>query len=63
MHWSKRLNDQDDLLPSSFVHNSSVKEHKNMKLRENTFYEMINWILHYCGFRNNLQANDNETLL
>ena len=34
-----------------------------MKLRENTFYEMINYILHYCGFRNNLQTNNNEILL
>ena len=25
-----------------FVHNSSINEHKNMKLRENICYEMIN---------------------
>ena len=37
-----------------FVHNSSISGHKNMKLRENVFYEMINWILHYCGFGKNL---------
>ena len=27
---------------SSFVHNSSINEYKNMKLRENLCYEIIN---------------------
>ena len=39
---------------SSFVHNSSNNEHKNMKLRENICYEMIYWILYYWGFESNL---------
>ena len=39
-----------------FVRNSSINEHKNMRLRENCCYEMINWILHYCGYRNNWQT-------
>ena len=42
MHWSKQLKDQLVLLLSSFAHNSSINEHKNMKLRDNTGYEMIN---------------------
>ena len=41
MHWSKQLKDQPVLLLSSFVHNSPINEHKNMKLRENT-YKRIN---------------------
>ena len=36
IHWSKQLKDQPVLLLSSFVHNSSIIEHKNMKLKENT---------------------------
>ena len=32
--WSKQLKDQPVLLLSSFVHNSSINEHKKMKLRE-----------------------------
>ena len=40
--WSKQLKGQPVLLLSSFVHNSSINEHKNMKLRENTGYERIN---------------------
>ena len=42
IHWSKQLNDQPVLLLSSFVHNLSINEHKNMKLKENTCYERIN---------------------
>ena len=38
----------------SFVHNSLINELKNMKLREHICCEMINWILHYCGFGNSL---------
>ena len=37
----KTVKDQSVLLLSSFVHNSSINEYKNMKLRENTCYEMI----------------------
>ena len=63
LHWSKQLKDQPVLLLSSFVHYSSITEHKNMKLKENIFYEMINRILHYRGFRNNMQTNNNEILV
>ena len=42
IHWSKQLKDQPVLLLSSFMHNCSINEHKNMKLRENTYYEKIN---------------------
>ena len=45
---------QPALLLSSFVHNSSINELKNMKLSEHICYEMINWILYYCGFGNSL---------
>ena len=41
LHSSKQLNNQPVLLFSSFGHDSSVNEHKNMKLRENTCCEMI----------------------
>ena len=53
IHWSKQLKDQPVLLLFSFVHNCSINELKNMKLRENICYEMINLILGYSGFRNN----------
>ena len=33
IHWSKQLKGQPVLLLSSFVHNSSINEHKNMKIR------------------------------
>ena len=46
IHWSNQLKDQHVLLLSSFVHNSSFNEHKNMKLRENTSKEMVNWNLY-----------------
>ena len=52
VQWSKQLKDQLVFFLSSFVHNSSINEHKNMKLRENNCYEIVNRILHYCGFRN-----------
>ena len=42
IHRSKQLKDQPVLLLSFFVRNSSINEHKDMKLRENTCYEMIN---------------------
>ena len=42
IHWSKQLKSQPILLLSFFVHNSSINEHKNMKLRENTYYEKVN---------------------
>ena len=42
------------LLFSSFVHNSSYNELKNMKLSEHICYEMINWILYLCGFGDSL---------
>ena len=45
---------------SSFVQNSSINEYKNTKLRENICFEIINWILYYWGFRNNLQMNTND---
>ena len=41
IYWPKQLKDQPVLLLSSFVHNTSINEHKNMKLRENTCYRMI----------------------
>ena len=34
IQWSKQLKDQPVLLLSSFVHNSSINEHKNMKLKK-----------------------------
>ena len=43
LRWSKQLKDHPVLLLSSFCeNNSSINEHKNMKLRENTCYERIN---------------------
>ena len=42
IHWSKQLNNQPVLLLSSSVHNCSINEHKNMKLRENICFEIIN---------------------
>ena len=41
IYWSKQLKDQPVLLFSSFVQNSSINEHNNMKLRESTSHEMI----------------------
>ena len=41
IHWCSKLKEQPVLSLTSFVHNSSVNEHKNMKLRENICYEMI----------------------
>ena len=37
IHWCSKFREQPVLLFSSFVHNSSFNEHKNMKLRENVF--------------------------
>ena len=42
IHWLKQLKGQPVLLLSSFVHNSSINEHKNMKLKENIRYERNN---------------------
>ena len=42
VHSRPKLKLQPVLLFSSFMHNSSVNEHKNMKLRENICYKMIN---------------------
>ena len=42
IHWCSKLKEQPVLLLTSFVHNSSVNEHKSMKLRENICYEIIN---------------------
>ena len=41
LHWCSKLKERPVLLFSSFVRNSSINEHKNMKLRENICYEMI----------------------
>ena len=41
LYWSKQLKDQPILLLSSFIQNSSINEHKNMKLRENICYETL----------------------
>ena len=38
IHWCSKFNEQPVLLFSSFVHDSSINEHKNMKLRENVFF-------------------------
>ena len=54
VHWCSELKVQPALLLSFFVHNSSINELMSMKLREHICYEKINWILYYCGFRNNL---------
>ena len=45
------------------MHNSSINEHKNMKLKENTCCEKINVNLYYWGFGNNLQMNTVEFFL
>ena len=45
---------QPALLFSFFVRNSSINKLKNMKLSEHIYYEMINWVLHYCSFGNSL---------
>ena len=57
IHWCPKLKLQPLLSFSFFVQNSSIDECKNMKLRENICFEIINWILHYWGFGNNLQLN------
>ena len=41
IHSCPKLKLQPVLSFSSFVHNCSINEHKNMKLRENIYYEMI----------------------
>ena len=63
IHSCPKLKLQPVLSISSFVHNSSINEHKKMKLRESICYEIINLILHYCGFGNNLLTNNNEIFL
>ena len=54
MHWLKQLKNQPVLLISSSVHNSSINEYKNMKLREKICFERINLNLYYWGFRNKI---------
>ena len=54
LHSCTKLKLQTVLSFSSFVHNFSINEHKNMKLRENICYEKIYWILYYLGFGSNL---------
>ena len=41
LHCPPKVKVQPDLLFSSFVHNSSINELKNMKLSEHICYEMI----------------------
>ena len=45
------------------MHNSSINEHKKMKLTENICYQIMNWILHYCFLGKNLQMKTNEFFL
>ena len=54
LHSCPKLKLQPVFSFSSFVHNSSINEHKNMKLRENICYEMIYCFLYYWGFGSNL---------
>ena len=54
VHCSLKVKVQPALLFSSFVHNSSINELKNMKLSEHICYEIIIWISYYCGFGNSL---------
>ena len=63
LHSCPKLSLQPVLSFSSFVYNSSINELKNMKLRENICFEIINWILYYWSFRNNLQMNTNDFFL
>ena len=63
IHSCPKLKLQPVLWLSSFLHNSSINEHKNMKLRENIHYETNNWILYYWGFGNNLKVNINDFFL
>ena len=63
IHSCLKLKLQPVLSFSSFVHNSSINEHKNMKLKKCICYEIINWTLHYCGFGNNLLTNNDEIFL
>ena len=41
----------------------AINEHKSMKLRENNYYERINWNLYCWEFGNNLQMNTIKFLL
>ena len=54
IHCSPKVTVQPALNFSSFGHNSSINELKNMKLCEHIYYEMIKWILYCCGFGNSL---------
>ena len=63
IHSCPKLTLQPVLSFSSFVHNSSINEHMNMKLRENICFEIINWILYYWGSGNNLHMNPNDFFL
>ena len=42
LHWCSKLKGQPSLLFSSFVHSYSINEHKNIKLREDICYKLIN---------------------
>ena len=53
IHCLPKIKEQPALF-SSFVYNFSSNELKSMKLSEHICYEMINWILYYCGFGNSL---------
>ena len=63
LHWCSKSKEQSVLMFSSFEDNSWINEHKNMRLRWNIYYEIINWILDHLGFGNNLQMNANEFFL
>ena len=63
LHSCPKLKSQPVLSFSSFVHNTSINEHKNMKLREIIYFEIINWILYYYSFGNNLKVNLNAFFL
>ena len=63
LHSCPKLSLQPVLSFSSFVHNSSINELKNMKLREKICFEILNRILYYWGFRNNLQMKTNDFFL
>ena len=63
VHTCTKLKLQPALSLSYFLYNSSINEHKNMKFRENICFEIINWILYYWGFGNNLKVIINDFFL
>ena len=44
MHWCSKLKEQSVLSLTFFVHNSSVNEHKGMKLKENIWAVLKKWV-------------------